>query len=67
MPPIEAPTTACRRSIDSASSRRLWLATMSRMEKRGNARPGCSALFEGELLNPLPIASTARMQYCRWR
>jgi hypothetical protein len=59
MPPIDAPTTACRMfSPISSRSRPNCDSTMSRNEKRGNCMPGWLALLLGELLSPFPIGST---------
>jgi hypothetical protein len=42
MPPIDASITACSRPTPIASSNAACDATMSRIEKGGNAIPSCS-------------------------
>ena len=62
IPPIDAPTTACSRSMPRCStSRRCWAAIMSRSAKRGKRMPGCAAELDGDVDRPLPIGSAATM------
>ena len=53
MPPIDAPTIEASRSTPSASSNLRWLATMSRMEKRGNERIGLRLAVAGGSAQPV--------------
>ena len=40
-----------------------WLATMSRIVKRGKARSGWVRLLLGDVVSPLPIASAQMMKW----